>query len=512
MDDLFLMLMILLSLLALTIVVTWCFYSVPNDGEAVSLNSYVDFMERVHTTASERNCNVDIPVYYINLERSADRRRWMESQIKRFHITQAERVVRVEGRADPTISYVCTFTNLSSSEIGCTLSHLRAIKQAYDRNLSEVLIVEDDASFLLSPYWDRPLSQYIAQAPPDWGVLKLFWDMPEQDEYTRKGCSELSDSSERYSLSHRSDYTVAYIINRSAMERVLQCAFRQGRFHLDQTQAEAGAADWYLFQLKGAPIRLYHLYPPLIFPNNCVLASTIHDEHTHIHIHHGLQAITPYIDRVVQEEISRITPDHIPTLMQSRIRMYCVEEPTQTDIVLWYRGGEVHWLTRILDKLDPQTYRLFVYHPGSAALTLPKDYIHQHITLHEMGGAYGSFAYHVWRFIKLPCSDHTIFLSSLQPVTLDVIQGRESYEMELDSGTFDVPTPSCLNTRAKWYRMIFDKPLPEGEHRSTITRVSRSALQQQSRELWTRLILTLGYGRNIETIHYTAHMWSHLLS
>lgn len=506
MDNLFLTLMILLSLLVLVVIVIWFSRSVPDNEEAVALGSYVDFMERVHTAMyynAKSTNNIDIPVYYINMNRSTDRRSWMESQIKRFHIDQVERVIEVEGRADPSVDYVCTFDNLSSSEIGCTLSHLRAIKLAYDRNLSEVLIVEDDASFLLSPYWKQPLSQYIAQAPKDWGVLKLFWDIPEQ---VPEG-----DTVEEYrSLSRRTIYTVAYIINRSAMEQILQRVLRQGRFYLDRNLAEAGMADLYLFYMSEASIQVYHLYPALIFPNNCVLASTIHDDHTHQHIYHALRAVTPYIDRIMYQEITSIASDHIPKLVQSKIRMYRIQEPTKVDIVLWYTGGEVHWLTAILDTLDPQSYRLFVYHQTPAALTLPKDYIHQHITMHEMSGTYGSFAYHVWRFAKLPCSDQTVFLSSLHPVSADVIRGKEGYDLTLDP--ILIPTPTCLNTLAKWYGVITDESLPEGEWDIMIHSVPREALQRHPRLLWTRLILTLGYGRNIETIHYTAQMWSHLLS
>ena len=61
------------------------------------------------------------------------------------------------------------------------LGHLRAIKLAYESTAETVLIVEDDASPLLFPYWDMLLETFAEQLPRDWqaaqvGYLSLMED------------------------------------------------------------------------------------------------------------------------------------------------------------------------------------------------------------------------------------------------------------------------------------------------------------------------------------------------
>jgi len=74
-------------------------------------------------------------IIYINLDKRIDRREHMEQQLKNFGLT-AERysaIKREEGF------------------IGCGLSHLNVLKIAIEREYKNILILEDDFLFLVSP-------------------------------------------------------------------------------------------------------------------------------------------------------------------------------------------------------------------------------------------------------------------------------------------------------------------------------------------------------------------------
>ena len=105
---------------------------------------------------------INVPVYYINLDKSTDRKTFMEDQFEKYNITDYKRISGVLGSSLPSkkqgiyqeISYLNQHTSLNEAEIGCTLAHLRAIKQAYEDEHEMVLISEDDTVFDLVPFWE----------------------------------------------------------------------------------------------------------------------------------------------------------------------------------------------------------------------------------------------------------------------------------------------------------------------------------------------------------------------
>ena len=49
--------------------------------------------------------------------------------------------------------------------LGCTLSHLKVIKQAFDDGVEVAMIVEDDMDFGLAEHWKVSLSDYVSKLP-----------------------------------------------------------------------------------------------------------------------------------------------------------------------------------------------------------------------------------------------------------------------------------------------------------------------------------------------------------
>lgn len=142
----------------------------------------------------------DLPAMLINLDRAPDRLKFMEAQFAK-HGVDYERFAAVDGSAvagDPEASVggcgveYCSpeefggiekerwcreGKKLRVGEIGCVLSHLACIKEVYEANRHEaVVMVEDDISLEFVPRWKRSLSD-IARAD-GWGIVKIACAAP----------------------------------------------------------------------------------------------------------------------------------------------------------------------------------------------------------------------------------------------------------------------------------------------------------------------------------------------
>ena len=78
--------------------------------------------------------NID-KIFYINLKKSTDRREQIEKELNNFNL-QFE---RFEAFETPGFGI-----------LGCGLSHLQVLKIAKERNYENILILEDDFTFLVS--------------------------------------------------------------------------------------------------------------------------------------------------------------------------------------------------------------------------------------------------------------------------------------------------------------------------------------------------------------------------
>ena len=70
------------------------------------------------------------PIYCINLDDQTDRWEYMEDQFKYWEIDNYERISAYDGRDDDLSDIIKGKypNNMSSGEIGCTTSHLKAMK------------------------------------------------------------------------------------------------------------------------------------------------------------------------------------------------------------------------------------------------------------------------------------------------------------------------------------------------------------------------------------------------
>ena len=203
-------------------------------------------------------------IYWINLDRSTDRRKNMEKMFEDpvFNGKKIIRISAIDGKA-PNIDNVLNsnFEGMQSDkfskvEYACTLSHLNAIKQFSESNDEVALIMEDDMTLEFKPYWKKSVKQIIENAPSDWEIIQLCYIInsgtPPNKLYTKNPGNIYS--------------TGAYIINKKCKPtKILKPSIKH-------------SADDYLFSLSNTYV---YKYPMFIYSEN--ETSTIHPDHITMH-------------------------------------------------------------------------------------------------------------------------------------------------------------------------------------------------------------------------------------
>ena len=134
------------------------------------------------------------PIYWINLDKSKDRLELMNDMFSSLGLSNAHRVAAHDINSTwrswiygtlvlhPLIKLIPRTVESDQwadhsrlryyyEEAACTLSHLEAIKQAYDDEYEHALILEDDAQ--LSTEFFQSLPSFLQSAPPGWKVLQF---------------------------------------------------------------------------------------------------------------------------------------------------------------------------------------------------------------------------------------------------------------------------------------------------------------------------------------------------
>ena len=96
-------------------------------------------------------------VFYINLTERADRRAQVEQQLNLVGLTQFNRFNAIK---------------LPNGALGCSMSHLKCLQLAKEKNLDHILIVEDDIIFLNPGIFIGQLNKFL-QNNKEWDVLLI---------------------------------------------------------------------------------------------------------------------------------------------------------------------------------------------------------------------------------------------------------------------------------------------------------------------------------------------------
>ena len=248
------------------------------------------------------------PVYYLNLDDQPERKEYMESQFEYWEIENYTRISAYDGREDDLSDIIVGRypEMMTSGEIGCVTSHLKAIKHWYETSDTPyAIIMEDDCNIDIARFWNFTWSDFISRVPYCWDVIQLAI-ICTGDIVVPIHTRFVNDFS-----------TACYVITRHHAEKLLKYHVRGEKYKLDNGVKPRPVADDLIYNsgiTYATPLFLYKIE----------LGSSIHPEHIdvfHRQSHDGilnfwqqmgaqmtLEQITdfnPYLGRVTESSASQ---------------------------------------------------------------------------------------------------------------------------------------------------------------------------------------------------------------
>lgn len=174
----------------------------------------------------------NFPKYYINLERSKDRKNNMEKIIKEYDIKNIKRIDAFDGKKLNKDDYMANFNNIKNNELAISMSHLKAIKTAYDEGHNKAIIMEDDAEFCLVPYWGKKFKDIINDIPIDCDILLLA------NNGTKDKIKIISHKEVKTRISG-----VCYLITLNGMKKLINEHIKDNKYFFDNNKFKNVAWD-----------------------------------------------------------------------------------------------------------------------------------------------------------------------------------------------------------------------------------------------------------------------------
>lgn len=264
---------------------------------------------------------------------------------------------------------------ISTSDVGCTASHLKAIKYAFDLDLDYALVLEDDATFELVDSWPNNVITNLLKDTPEYvGVVQLFWEQRE-----RKYASFVVPT--HVARGTGSCNTSAYIVTKRGMNDILGIVDNKlGIFSFDnvgdnQSKSVASTHIFYLTQVCTSGLPLFcvdvEISPNakrtnILLSNNVSSVKRIYYSKQIVYKHHWpdkgyrvgdavMGKYKPQYDKMYHVDMYPNSlaalyfkqTDHFNDLdvltqvVKEFQRMHCMQIPLDNDIVLHLRLGDI---------------------------------------------------------------------------------------------------------------------------------------------------------------------------
>jgi len=163
------------------------------------------------------------PIWVANLERSSERRRFMQEQFASLDLSY--RIINATDGKELSREELQKYSKphalkfkrreLSTGEIGCALTHAKIYKQLLDENLEEVLILEDDI-VLMQDLLDVLLQR--RKFPPEWEAVNFANTWAQAIPLGEPVCKDYRLCRFR-GIANR---TSAYLINRQGAKKLIE--------------------------------------------------------------------------------------------------------------------------------------------------------------------------------------------------------------------------------------------------------------------------------------------------
>jgi hypothetical protein len=211
------------------------------------------------------------PVYCINLDGQPERWDYMEEQFKYWELKDYTRISAYDGR-DDDLSGILKGKypdNITSGEIGCTTSHLKALKHYLDNSDAPyAIIMEDDCDMEVVRFWNFTWADVVAHFPYDYDVVQIAI-ICTGDIHVKLHKRFVNDFS-----------TACYVIARHHAEKLVRLHCRGGytgeqKYKIDQGVKPRPVADDLIYNSGNTfaiPLLMYKVE----------LGSSIHPEHVDV--------------------------------------------------------------------------------------------------------------------------------------------------------------------------------------------------------------------------------------
>jgi mannosyltransferase OCH1-like enzyme len=264
-------------------------------------------MEFYRPTSADKNISAlaMFPMYVINLDSSTSRMDHIIDEFKRYGVRPPTRIPAVDGRGVKDthrgvvqgvrydIRYGFMMTPMTGPELGCTLSHLKAISKAYEEGHEMALVLEDDVSLELIPHMDISIKELVEHAnkkDEDWEMLHL--SAMSQEDLLERMTSPLTlwtgDSVDKHDLY----YTTGYLVHNRGMKMLLNkfmprkdtvVIYRENT----NKKLQSYSSDHLLYAETKTLVPNRVFFVP--FNNHEKMDSMIHTDHTGGHINQSLE-------------------------------------------------------------------------------------------------------------------------------------------------------------------------------------------------------------------------------
>ena len=203
------------------------------------------------------------PIYCINLDGQPERWDYMEQQFEYWELSDYHRVSAYDGREDDLGDILKGRypEHMTSGEVGCVTSHLKAIKHWYETSDSPyAIIMEDDCNLDTVRYWNFTWQDAVSRFPYDWDLVQLaiICTGDVHVKIHKRFVNEFS--------------TACYVITRHHAEKMIRLHCREDKYKLDNGVRPRPVADDLLYNSGNSysiPFLLYKLE----------LGSSIHPDH-----------------------------------------------------------------------------------------------------------------------------------------------------------------------------------------------------------------------------------------
>jgi hypothetical protein len=232
------------------------------------------------------------PIYYINLDDQPERKEYMEDQFKYWEIENYTRISAYDGRNDDLSQIIKgKYPDLvTSGEVGCLTSHLKAINYWYNNSDSQyAIIMEDDCDLSTVKCWNFTWKDFIGRCPYAWDVMQL---------------AIISTGDIHVPIHNRfvnNFSTACYVITRHHAKKLISMHVRGEKYKIDNGVKPRPVADDLIYNsgcTYSCPLLLYKIS----------LGSSIHPEHVDIFHKNSYTGLREFWDQAgVSMTIDQIT-------------------------------------------------------------------------------------------------------------------------------------------------------------------------------------------------------------